>query len=352
MNESWPSSTRVASCEGEGRVVVGEQDVPIPGDGEILIRTRGCGLCGTDLFKLQFDSIERGMVLGHELVGDVVAIGTGVESVEIGERIVAPHHVSCGACHFCRSGNEPLCPTFFDNLLSPGGFSDYVLLGARLVREAIYRFDDSIPDASALFVEPAGCVVRSVRRAGDLSIVGSTVVVMGGGSMGLLHLLVLKALHPRVAVVIVDPIESRRALALELGASRVAEPGEDATGTVKQLTDGRGADVVFDTVGGSRLLGVSLDLLRGGGTAVLFAHGADGESANFELNLLFKGEKRIVAAYSSSLEDQRIAWKLISSGAMDPSPLVTHRIPLERFDEAVRLMRTHEAIKVMIVPGV
>ena len=132
----------------------------------------------------------------------------------------------------------------------------------------------------------------------------------------------------------------------------MAEPGEDTTGTVKQLTDGRGADVVFDTVGGSRLLGVSLDLLRGGGTVVLFAHGADGESADFELNLLFKGEKRIVAAYSSSLEDQRIAWKLISSGAMDPSPLVTHRMPLERFDEAVRLMRTHEAIKVMIVPGV
>lgn len=339
---------RAVAYAGAGESRVERRPVPEPGSGELLLRMRCCGLCGTDLYKLGHDTIPPGTVLGHELVGDVEAVGKGVTRFAVGDRIMTPHHVACGACSLCRSGADTQCATFKENLLEPGGFSEHVLVRRRAVEQAARRVPDGVADAAAVFVEPAACVLRGVDKA-KLGAEDTCAVVVGAGSMGLLHLIVLNAVLPGLEVVVSDPIEERRRLALELGAAAACAPAEIGD-AVAAASTGDGAAAVFDTVGGAGPLTQALPLLRPGGTAVLFAHAGNGEEAGFELNGFFKAEQRLVATYSGGLDEQRRVADLIFSGRLAPARLVTHRLPLDRFPEAVELSLTRRALKVLLEP--
>lgn len=344
--------TSVAACAGDGTVRLELRPTPEPGPGELRLRLRCAGLCGTDLFKLHAGTALAGSVLGHEVVGVVDALGHGVVGFETGDRVVVPHHVACGKCAYCRRGSEPLCPAFRENLLAPGGFSERLLVREPAVRLATYGLPDHLPDEAAVFLEPAACVLRGLRHARlpEVTSNDGCVAVLGGGSMGLLHLLVLRALHPHLRVVVSDPLQERRDLARRLGAAGAAAPGEESLREIERLSGGRGADVAFDTVGGTALVEAALGLTRPGGTVVLFAHAEPGETARFDLNAFFKTERRLMATYSSSLSEQREIFRLLVTGRLDPSPLVTHRLPLSRFDEAVNLVRERRALKVLLVP--
>ncbi len=339
---------RAITYLGGGRSAVQRRPVPIPGAGELLLRMRCCGLCGTDLYKLVNDTIPPGMVLGHELVGEVETVGDGVTRFAVGDRIMVPHHVACGECSLCRSGADTQCATFKENLLEPGGFSEHVLVRGRAVEQAARRVPDGIADDAAVFVEPAACVLRGIDKAG-LETEDACAVVLGAGSMGLLHLIVLGAVLPGLEVVVSDPIEERRRLAFELGAAAVCPPAEMGA-AVAAASGGDGAAAVFDTVGGSGPLAQALSVLRPGGAAVLFAHAGNGEAAGFELNGFFKAEQRLLATYSGGLDEQRRVAELVFSGRLNPSPLATHRLPLDRFEEAVELALTRRALKVLLEP--
>ena len=338
----------MVACAGGDRVRVEARPVPEPARGELLLRLRVVGLCGTDLFKLDSGRLIPGSVLGHELVGEVVAAGDAVSGFACGDRVAVPHHVPCGECRLCRSGSDTMCPAFRENLLEPGGFSELILVRPRAVSHAARRVPESVADAAAVFLEPAACVVRGIRRA-KLSQNG-VAAVLGGGSMGLLHLLLLKATTPEVSVVVVDPVAERRQLAMSLGAVRSCPPGEAALARVLELSDGVGADAVFDTAGGARALSAGLELSRAGGSLVVFAHAPEGERADFELNALFKHERRVLGTYSGGLKEQAMVFELLVSGALDPTPLVSHRLPLEQFDRGVALARAGQALKVLFTP--
>jgi len=345
----------VAACTGDGAVRIEVRPRPTPGPGEMVLRLRVAGLCGTDLFKLRHATVPAGTVLGHEVVGSVAALGVGVAGFALGDRVAVPHHVACGECDFCRRGSEPSCPAFRENLLAPGGFSEWVLVRERAVRQAAFGLPPSLRDESAVFLEPAACVLRGIRHARlpETALTGPSpgcVAILGGGSMGLLHLLVLKAVHPGLRVLVSDPLEERRELAQRLGADAVVIP-ETAQKEIAALSGGRGADAVFDTVGGGGLLEIALALSRPGGAVVLFAHAdGGGDRAGFDLNAFFKSERRLIATYSSALAEQREVYRLLASGRLDPSPLVTHRLPLSRFAAAVELARERQAVKVLLVP--
>lgn len=355
---SPPSETMtVAAYAGGGQVRLEPRPLPPPGPGEMLLRLRCAGLCGTDLFKLRYDTVPAGTVLGHEVVGTVEALGAGTFGFAPGDRVVVPHHVACGECDLCLRGGETRCPAFRENLLAPGGFSDRVLVRERAVRRAAFGLPPHLPDEAAVFLEPAACVLRGIRHArleetALPTAAGGTLpvaAVLGGGSMGLLHLLVLRSLYPALRTVVSDPLADRREIALRLGAAAAVVPGE-AERAVAELSGGRGADVVFDTVGGTGPLAAALSLTRGGGAAVLFAHAPDGETAGFDLNTFFKAERRVLSTYSSSLLDQQEIYRLLVSRRLDPAPLVTHRLPLSRFGEAVTLAREQRALKVLLTP--
>lgn len=331
---------KVAACAEGGAVLIETRPRPEPGSGEIVLRLRVAGLCGTDLFKLRHGTAPSGAVLGHEIVGTVAAVGEKTLGFAPGDRVAVPHHVACGACDDCRRGSEPLCAAFQENLLVPGGFSEWILVRERAVRRAAFGFPDHVSDEAAVFLEPAACVLRGIRQARiDRFPVGSA-TVLGAGSMGLLHLLVLKAAFPSLSVVVCDPLVERLRMARQLGADLAVLP-QDAQ---------PGADVVFDTAGGAAALSTALRLARPGGTVVLFAHGDAGEQARFDLNSFFKRESQLIATYSSSLAEQTEIHRLLVTGRLDPSPLVTHRLPLSRFADAVALARERRALKVLLLP--
>lgn len=336
-------------CRGRSDTQLQALRVPPPGEGELLLRLRAVGFCGTDLFKLKTNSAEPGTVLGHELVGTVEAVGRGVSGFSSGQRVVVPHHVACGACAFCRAGNETMCATFKENLMYPGGFSDLILISQRAVAEAAFVIPDHVTDEQAVFVEPAACVLRGIDRSGLQA--GGTAVVMGAGSMGLLHLLVLRATVPGVKVVMVDPDLRRLEVAKDLGPDGVGVPGPGVEICVQELADGLGADAVFDTVGGNATLQSGLSLCRSGGTVVLFAHAPEEMGADFDLNAFFKQEQRIIATYSGALSEQARIFKLICEGALDASPLVTHQFSLDEFQTGVGMVVRKKALKVLFTPS-
>lgn len=337
----------VAIREGGGTELEEHPSAP-PADGGIVLRVLASGLCGTDLWKLATGAAPPGTVLGHEIVGEVMAVGRGARGFAAGDRVVVPHHLSCGACRLCRSGAETQCPDFRVNRLDPGGFAEEVRVDAAATASAARVLPPGLDVLDALFLEPAACVLRSVDRAGLAAIreaPGRTVaLVLGGGSMGLLHLLVLRAELPDCDVVVVDPRADRRELARGLGATAALAPGAP-------LLAGLGADAAFDCVGGAAIAGAAIAALRPGGTAVLFAHARPGEAPAFDLNDLFKHEKRLVGAYSGSLREQERIFALLVAGALRPSVLVSHRLPLAEFERGVDLARRQEALKVVFEPG-
>ena len=349
MTASPTTPNNVVACLGGDATALQQRPTPKPGPGEILLGLRVVGFCGTDLFKLTTGSAAAGTVLGHEVVGQVMALGQGVDKFTIGDRIVVPHHVPCGECLLCRRGNETMCDVFRENLLEPGAFANRILVRRRAVELAAYRVPDHLSDEAAVFLEPAACVLRGIHRAG-LPADGSA-VVLGAGSMGLLHLLVLKAALPNLKVIIIDPVPERRDLAEQLGADEAVPPGEAAQEAVRMVTDGFGTDAAFDTVGGGGTLQDGLGMTRQGGTVVLFAHAPDGDRAGVDLNSVFKYERRILGTYSASVKEQSDIFDLLDSGALDPSPLVTHTMPLDDFALGVDLVKSHQALKVLFTPS-
>jgi L-iditol 2-dehydrogenase len=246
-------------------------------------------------------------------------------------------------------GSRTLCATFKENLLEPGGFSHQVLVRRRAVEQAALHVPDEVSSGAATFLEPAACVLRGIDKSG-LGDRGCA-LILGAGTMGLLHLLVLRAIAERVAVVVCDPLAERRNAALELGATVTCSTGaDDLTAAVEATSAGLGADVVFDTVGGAEPLAVGLSVARPGGTVVLFAHAAELEPAGFELNPFFKSEQRVVATYSATVDEQHRIAELLFAGALDPTPLISHRLPLSRFAEAVELAEARRAFKVLLEP--
>ncbi len=340
---------KAVACLGGGRTALQERPAPEPGPGEMLLRLRVAGFCGTDLFKLATDSAPAGTVLGHELVGTVIALGAGVTRFREGDRIVVPHHVPCKECVFCRHGNETMCEAFRENLMLPGAFADSILIRARAAELAANKIPATLSDEKAVFVEPAACVLRGIDRSG-LGQVG-TAVILGAGSMGLLHLLVLRALSPELRIVAVDPDAARLRLAENLGAAAAVAPEAAALEAVQAVTGGIGADAVFDTVGGDEALAAGISLTRPGGSIVLFAHAPRNSDARLDLNAFFKTERRIVATYSGALKEQKTIFDLLVAGALDPSPLVTHKLPLDDFELGVALVRKREALKVLFTPS-
>jgi L-iditol 2-dehydrogenase len=347
--------SRVVACAGGGAVRLETRPRPRPGPGELLLELRCAGLCGTDLWKLESDTAPAGAVLGHEVVGVVAELGPGTHGFATGDRVVTPHHVACGECAQCRRGSDTSCAAFREAQLDPGGFADWFLVRPRAVRTAARRLPAGLADETAVFLEPAACVLRGVRRSG-LAIGGvggpapECAAVLGAGSMGLLHVLLLRALDPRLRLLVSEPRPERRELALRLGADRAAAPGEATAAAARELSAGAGADAVFDCVGGAAAAAAGLELTRDGGTTVLFAHAPAGAAAGFELNRLFKHERRILGTYSGGLAEQQEVWELLASGRLDPSALITHRLPLARFSEGLELARARRALKVVFVP--
>lgn len=329
---------RTAVTTAPGVIRLEERPTPSIGPGELLVRVRGCGLCGSDLAKLRSPS-RLPTVLGHEVVGDVVGVGDGVTGFAPADRVVVAHHVPCFACHYCRRGSSSMCRTFRESSLDPGGFAEYVRVPPANVAHATFHVPAGIPDAVAAFTEPLACCLRAIRRSGVGP--GDTVLVVGLGAIG--GLLVQLAGRAGARVVGTDLLAARRELAGALGATAAAPEGVAAA--LAAASDGRGADCVILTAGAPALVRQALAWARDGGAVHLFV--GDGEGP-LPVGEIYHRELTLTATYSSSPADLAEAFGLVVTGAIRLAELCSHRLPLERLDEAARLMERREALKVYV----
>ena len=334
---------RAAVYHGRHSVAAGEWPAPEIGAGELLLRLRGCGLCGSDVAKILVDH-PAPAVFGHEVVGEVAQVGAGVERFAAGDRVVVAHHVPCFACHYCRRGSPSMCRAFKGSNLDPGGLAELIRVPAPNVAYATFKVPAHVSDEAASFVEPLGCCLRALGRARVEP--GDTAVLVGLGSIGCLFMQLLRRAGARV--VGTDGLAERVDLAQRLGGEAFG-PGEAVARWVDEQSDGRGADLVVLTAGGATVLPSAAALVRDGGMIHYFAGGA-GAELPLPLETLYHRELTLTATYSSSPTDLAEAHALVTAGAVVVEPLITHRLPLSEVARGVGLMLRREALKVFVVP--
>ncbi len=318
------------------------EDVPVPaiGEGELLLRVAGCGLCGSDILKIA-GKAEPPVALGHELTGVVAESRT--PRFAVGQRLVVAHHVPCGECAYCTRGSPTMCPRFKASNLDPCGLAEYVRVPAAHVAHTALPLPVSLGDEAASFTEPLACCLRALGRARLDGV--SDAVVVGLGAMGLLMLQALLVLRPDARVIGVDPLPERRALALALGGHEALDASDEVADIVRAGTPGRGADLVVLMVGATTALASAQAMARDGGEVLVFA-AQPGAAVPFDLWDCYHREVRLTTSYSATPEDLRAALALLVAGRVRVETLVSHCLPLTAFDEGVALARTHRALKV------
>jgi L-iditol 2-dehydrogenase len=324
-----------------------EVSSPDLGPGELLLEMRACGLCGTDLAKLACPQDSAGVRLGHEFAGVVRAVGPEVTRFAVGDRVTAAHHVPCGSCRACRHGSESMCPQFKATNVDPCGFAELIRVPRLHVEQVAFRLPDWLTYEEASFTEPLACAVRAVDRTQALP--GDRVAVVGGGGMGLL---IAQALLARGAdAVVLDISDARLALARELGVRAAINPSRDGLGkALADATDGTGVDAAVLTVVGARILDEVQGEVRPGGRINVFAGAIDGPRLAMDFSDLYHRELTVMSTYSSSPETSAKAFALLVDGRVSVLPLISHRLPLDAFDEGVRLQREGGATKVIFHP--
>ena len=333
---------RAAVYHGGGRLTLEERPDPVAGEGELVVRVRACGLCGSDLMAWYQDP-RAPVVLGHEPAGEVVAAGAGAPFAA-GARVFVHHHVPCMTCARCRAGRHTLCPEFRRTRIDPGGLAELIRVPAANARADVLELPPDLPDWAATLVEPLGCVVRGQRRAGVGP--GSRVAVVGAGAMGLLEIRAALAAGA-AAVAAVEPRADRRALAEAAGAAALAGPDPTA---LREALGGALADQVFVCTSNIGAIGAALHLAAPAGVVQLFAPTPPGEPVPLDLGAVFFAEVDIQSTYSAGPFDTRDALALLAAGAVDAGALISHRLPLDEVEEAFRLARSGEATKVVVEP--
>ncbi len=342
------SRLRVAMYYNNRDVRVEEAPVPDIGPGEILMKVEASGICGTDV--LEWYRIHKApLVLGHEVAGTVAAVGEGVAGYEIGDRIAAAHHVPCNTCHWCLSGHETVCETLRTTSFDPGGFSEYVRLPAINVDRGIFKLPDDVSFEEATFIEPLACVFRGQRLARLKP--GQTVLVIGSGMSGLLHIQLAAALGAGL-IVAVDVAEYKLEAAMRLGANLALDAAEDVPGRLRAVNEGRLADLVIICAGAGSAVGQALASVERGGTVLFFAATKDPVKIETPVNELFwRNEVTLMSTYAGNRADHVAALELIELGRVPVADLITHRFGLAGSQEGFRLVaESKESIKVIIEP--
>lgn len=306
---------------------------------------RACGLCGTDLAKI---FSPREVKLGHELVGVVRALGKGVTRFRMGDRLVVAHHVPCGSCRACLHGSHSMCPQFQATNIDPCGFAELIRIPAPNVEQAVFRLPDEMPDEVGTFVEPLGCAIRAVKRSQILP--GDRIAVFGVGSMGLLIAQALELFGAEAYAV--DLSEERLRLAEKLGIKAVLNAAEeDPVGGLLELSFGEGIDGAILTAITPLVLDTIFHVIRAGGRINLFADPSGDPRIPIDLGDLFHRELSLFTTYSTTPAECEEAFRLLVEGKIQVPPLITHRLPLDRFEEGVRIQREGKAIKVLFHPS-
>ncbi|MFQ5353443.1 MAG: alcohol dehydrogenase catalytic domain-containing protein, partial [Thermodesulfobacteriota bacterium] len=275
-------------------VRVEEMPVPEIGPGEMLLKVMASGICGSDV--MEWYRIKKApLVLGHEVAGVVERVGEGVERFQAGDRVTVAHHVPCNTCRHCLRGEHSVCDTLRTTNFFPGGFAQYVRVPAINVDRGTFTLPPDMSFEEATFAEPLGCVVRGLRKAGFTA--GKSLLVLGSGISGLLHIKLAKALGAS-AVAATDINETRLKMAEAAGADFVFNASLDVPDMVTGAL-GRGADIVAICAGSPAAVRQAITSVERAGTLLFFAPGMPGETFPMPLFELWRDNITMINTYAS-----------------------------------------------------
>lgn len=326
------------------------QELPIPevGADDVLIKIMASGICGSDV--LEWYRIKKApLVLGHEVAGEVVDVGSNITHLKKGDRVFATHHVPCEECYFCKKGHETACEFFqTKNNFAPGGFAEYLKVSGKSVHTGILILPDTVSYEEGSFIEPLGTVVRGLRVI-DLQ-KDETVVILGCGIAGLLMIKLAKV-YGAGKIIATDMDDFRLDAARRLGVSAALKPHEDVRGILSEINEGRLADKVIVCAGTLSAARQSLGLVDRGGTILFFAVPNPGETVDIDFNPFWRNDVLIRTCYGASPKDNQKALELIGQKIIEVGDLITHRLGLFEIGKGFDIAsRGRDCLKVIIKP--
>ena len=339
---------RVAMYYNNHDVRLEEMPVPEIGPGELLLKVEASGLCGSDV--MEWYRIQRApMVLGHEVSGEVVQVGAGVDRYKEGDRMVVTHHVPCNACHWCLNNRHTACDTLHQTNFDPGGFSEYLRIPQINVDRGVFPIPDHVPYEEASITEPLACVYRGQKRANLQP--GQNVLVLGSGLAGLLHINLARALGAG-RIIATDMVDFRLQAARRLGADTAFSATEDVPARLREANDGRLADLVIVCTGALPALNQALKSVERGGTVLFFAPTEPGVSLPVTINdVFFRNDVTLTTTYAGAPADLATALDMIGSGRVQVGQMISHRLGLAEAGLGFKLTaEAGDSLKVIIQP--
>ncbi len=355
-SQSIPATMLAAVYRGINDVRLETVPVPAIAAGELLLRVHTCGVCGTDLKKIATGSHSAPRIFGHETSGVVVAVGAHVRNFQPGDRVVVFHHIPCRQCYYCRHKTFAQCPTYkkvgctagFEP--SGGGFAEYVRVMDWIVEQGTVRIPDGVSFQQACFVEPVNTCMKGIEALRLQP--GETVLSIGQGPIGII--LSVLARRAGATVITSDLYPERLRISKSLGFDRTIDASQqEAVRSVREQTEGRGADVVILAVGNNALIRSAMDAARPGGRVLLFAQTQRGEVV-VDPAAICVDEKALVGSYSASVDLQEESVRFVMNREMDLEKLISHRFPLQEGASALALAAHPQpaSMKVVIQPGI
>ena len=336
---------------GKEHLRIESVDIPTIGHGDILVRVRTALTCGTDVKVVQRGyhprMIKPPALFGHELAGDIVAVGRDVQGFEPGQRVMAANSAPCGKCFYCQRGTENLCE---DLLFNNGAYAEYIRIPARIVQKNMYEIPGHVTYQDAALVEPLACVIRGLEETGLRS--GDSVAIIGLGPIGMMFVLLAKAIY-KARVIAIGRRQTQLDRAAAMGADETVLNNDhaDPVAAVRDLTDGRGADVVIEAVGLPEVWQLALRLLRRGGVINFFGGCPSGTEVGVDTNLMHYSELTLKASFHHTPALVRKALEAVSRGYVTAKDFVNRVEPLANLLEVMQHLMSHNGhLKTAIIP--
>jgi L-iditol 2-dehydrogenase len=350
-----PATMRAAVYTGESTVSVESVPTPAIGPGELLIRVESCGICHTDLKKIEYNLLAPPRIFGHETAGVVAAAGREVRGFSVGDRVIVFHHIPCLECFYCRHKLFAQCPVYKKVGVTAGyepaggGFSQYARVMDWIVRRGVEKIPDGVSFDRACFVEPVNTCLKGVVQLNPLP--EDVVVILGQGPIGLLFTMLVR--RSGSTMIATDAMPYRRELATRFGAAAAFDPRDpNLLGRIMEMTGGRGADLVIVAASASGIVEQAVRYSRPGSRILLFAQTSHQERIEVSGADVCVGERVIFGSYSASVDLQRDSADLVFSGALPVEDLVSHRFALNeiRLGIALALHPEPKSLKIIVQP--
>lgn len=346
---------QAAVYTGDSTIAVQQVPTPHIGAGELLIRVESCGICHTDLKKIQYNLLAPPRIFGHETAGVVAATGAGVREFAVGDRVIVFHHIPCLECFYCRHKLYAQCPVYKKVGVTAGyepaggGFSQYVRAMDWIVRRGVEKIPPQVSFERASFVEPVNTCLKGVVQLDPQA--SDVVVILGQGPIGLMFTMLVK--RSGATMLATDAMEHRRALSLQFGAAAAFDPGDPGLlDRVLQMTSGRGADAVIVAASAPGIVQQAVRCSRPGSRILLFAQTSHQERVELSGADVCMGERVIFGSYSASVDLQKESADLVFSGALPVESLISHRFPLSEIRSGIGLALHPDpkSLKIIVQP--